>query len=409
MLVNYAKLDSLSGTYGDTFYLMDIKKFEVNLHNFISEFQKKYKKTKIGYSYKTNYIPALLKVVNRNGVYAEVVSEMEYDLAIKVGVSPENIIVNGPYKDKNAIKKYLLNGSNVNIDGYVEAQHVTSLAIEFSSFSFSVGLRCNFEIQENSISRFGFDVSDNNFFELLANLKAIKNVQLNGLHCHFPDRSLESFVSRTERILQLSDQIFDVPPKFIDIGGGYFGYIPESLQEQFSTPVPSYREYAETVASKFYEHYKNIDEKDRPELILEPGSALVGDVMSFVARIVDIKNVRGRNIATSSGSKFNIGLLTSNINMPIYVYNNLIDIIKYPQIDIAGYTCIESDILFHGYEGELGVGSFIRFSNVGSYSIVFKPPFIMPNVPVISCDDKGEVTVIKKEETLEDIFSTYTF
>ena len=298
---------------------------------------------------------------------------------------------------------------DVNIDGYVEAQHVTSLAIEFSSFSFSVGLRCNFEIQENSISRFGFDVSDNNFFELLANLKAIKNVQLNGLHCHFPDRSLESFVSRTERILQLSDQIFFFFLKFIDIGGGYFGYIPESLQEQFSTPVPSYREYAETVASKFYEHYKNIDEKDRPELILEPGSALVGDVMSFVARIVDIKNVRGRNIATSSGSKFNIGLLTSNINMPIYVYNNLIDIIKYPQIDIAGYTCIESDILFHGYEGELGVGSFIRFSNVGSYSIVFKPPFIMPNVPVISCDDKGEVTVIKKEETLEDIFSTYTF
>jgi diaminopimelate decarboxylase len=409
MLLDYSKLGSFSDIYGDSFYLLDTKKFEKNLQTFLFEFQKKYKKTKIGYSYKTNYIPALLKIVNSNEGYAEVVSEMEYDLAIKVGVSPENIIVNGPYKDKKALKKYLLNGSNVNLDSYVEAQHVISIANEFSSFSVSVGLRCNFEVQKNSVSRFGFDVGDTQFTDILQSLKAIRNIELNGLHCHFPDRSLESFISRAERILKLSDQIFDVPPKFIDIGGGYFGHMAESLKDQFSASVPSYSEYAEAIGSKFYDHYKNINEKDRPELILEPGSALVGDVMSFVARIIDIKNVRGKSIATSSGSRFNIGLITSKINMPVCVYNRPVDNIKFPKIDIAGYTCIENDILYYGYEGELGIGSFIAFSNVGSYSIVFKPPFIMPNVPVISCDDNDEVTVIKKEETLEDIFSTYTF
>ena len=48
----------------------------------------------------------------------------------------------------------------------------------------------------------------------------------------------------------------------------------------------------------------------------------------------------------------------------------------------------------------------IVFENCGSYSLVMKPPFILPNFPVLDISE-GEVELIKRAETFEDIFHTY--
>jgi diaminopimelate decarboxylase len=54
------------------------------------------------------------------------------------------------------------------------------------------------------------------------------------------------------------------------------------------------------------------------------------------------------------------------------------------------------------------VGDLVVFDNVGSYSVVLKPPFILPNFPIIEWD--GENTrVVKRKETFEDLFKTYVF
>jgi len=50
----------------------------------------------------------------------------------------------------------------------------------------------------------------------------------------------------------------------------------------------------------------------------------------------------------------------------------------------------------------------VILNNVGSYSIVFKPPFILPNVPIISLQ-KGKVNIIKEAELKEQIFQTYKY
>jgi diaminopimelate decarboxylase len=49
------------------------------------------------------------------------------------------------------------------------------------------------------------------------------------------------------------------------------------------------------------------------------------------------------------------------------------------------------------------------FDNVGAYTIVLKPPFIRPNVPVLSFESrKGTFEVIKRKEELEDVFATFS-
>ena len=79
-------------------------------------------------------------------------------------------------------------------------------------------------------------------------------------------------------------------------------------------------------------------------------------------------------------------------------------------MDFGGFTCIESDYLYRGFNGELGVGDYVVFENVGSYSIVLKPPFILPNFPVVNYDEEtGETELIKNSEKFDDLFKTYKF
>ena len=109
MALNYKILNDIEKQFGESFYLLDSNKFSNNYDEFVGEFRKYYPKTNVGYSYKTNYTPKLCKIIDQKGAYAEVVSTMEYDLAIKIGVKPKNIIVIGPYKKKHALEKSLLN------------------------------------------------------------------------------------------------------------------------------------------------------------------------------------------------------------------------------------------------------------------------------------------------------------
>ena len=173
MSLNNEVLENMSKVLGDAFYLLDSSKFSNNFEEFLSEFTTIYPKTNIGYSYKTNYTPKLCKLVNEMGGYAEVVSEMEYDLAIKIGVNPKMIIVNGPYKTKKALEKFVLGESIVNLDSYAEVELLKEIAQRHSSRQLKVGFRCNFEINDESISRFGFDIESDNFTRMFSQISNI--------------------------------------------------------------------------------------------------------------------------------------------------------------------------------------------------------------------------------------------
>ena len=203
-------------------------------------------------------------------------------------------------------------------------------------------------------------------------------------------------------MLDLIDQVGVVPER-IDIGGGLFGKMEDSLKVQFSTEIPDYKAYAEVAATQFADYFKNSNEK--PELVIEPGSAVVGDCMKFVGTVKTIKNVRGKYIASVLGSQKNISM--SGINPPMNVIH-MSEGESYSNLDMVGFTCIEGDVIYRNYTGELAVDDVIVISNCGSYSLVMKPPFILPNFPVLDICG-SEVEVIKRAETFDDIFRTFNF
>lgn len=403
-MMNRELLLKAAKEYGGSFYLFDREQFINNYNSFKNAVAKYYPNFNIAYSYKTNYIPPICKIVNGFGGYAEVVSDMEMDIALKCGVPYHRIIWNGPIKRINRVVKAACKGTTINIDNLLELKALAT-AIEGTNVQINVGVRTNFDVNDNVVSRFGFDVESRDFDEALNIIKSNKQFKLNCLHCHFAKRSIEFWPERMKGIVNIVDRVeakYGLVPSIVDLGGGIYGNMDEVLKKQFTDHIPSYQEYAEVIGPQIAKSFKN----KNIEVVCEPGTALAADVVKFVGQVASIKEVRGKYFATLLASQKNINI--SGKNPPIEIIHNSDSVRDYADMDFVGYTCIEGDVLYKDYSGKLGIGDYVIFSNCGSYSIVMKPPFILPNVPILEFKD-SQVVVIKRAETFEDLFKTYNF
>lgn len=405
--LNAQTLSEMAAVCGDSYYLLNSEQFRQNYQELTDAFRAIYPHFRIAYSYKTNYTPKLCKIVNELGGYAEVVSEMEMEIALRCGVRPERIIWNGPVKNAEKSEWLLVQGGTVNVDSLDELQAILATAQNHPGCVLNIGLRCNFDVGDGVISRFGLDTESEDFEQALQLIREHSALRLINLHCHFAKRQVEYWPARASGMLRIVDRVassLGYLPKRVDLGGGIFGKMADSLKAQFAAEIPDYQAYAQAAAVPFAEHFKGVE--NPPELLVEPGTALAGDSMKYVTRVAGIKQVRGKAFATLTGSQKNISM--TGVNPPIEVHHAGAQTKPYADLDMVGYTCIESDVLYRHYDGELAVGDFVVFENCGSYSIVMKPPFILENVPVVDICN-GDVQVIKRGETFDDVFATYSF
>ncbi len=403
MEINKSIIIGLRAEYGEAFYLLDSAQFRKNFAELKAVFNDIYPKWNIAYSYKTNYTPKLCKIVNELGGYAEVVSEMELEIAKRVGCKMERVIWNGPIKNVPIMEQFLLDGGTINIDSIEELEQVKDIHNRHADKLINVGIRCNYDVNDGVVSRFGFDIDGAEFMEAVKFATTTENVKFINFQCHFAKRQIVYWPARAKGMVDLIDRLGIIPER-IDIGGGLFGKMADSLRVQFSCEIPDYEAYAEAAAKVFADYFADKDVK--PELLIEPGSAVVGDCMKFIGTVKTIKNVRGKWIATVLGSQKNISM--TGINPPMEVISMGGEQKDYKDLDFVGFTCIEGDVLYHNYTGKLAHQDAIVISNCGSYSLVMKPPFILPNFPVLDISE-GKTEVIKRAENFDDLFHTFNF
>ena len=396
-------IEQLRAEYGEAFYLLDSAQFRKNFAELKTAFNNIYPNWNIAYSYKTNYTPKLCKIVNELGGYAEVVSEMELEIAKRVGCKMDRVIWNGPIKNVPIMEQFLLDGGTINIDSIEELEQVKDIHNRHADKLIHVGIRCNYDVNDGVVSRFGFDIDGAEFMEAVKFATTTKNVKFINFQCHFAKRQIAYWPARAKGMVDLIDRLGIIPER-IDIGGGLFGKMADSLRAQFSCEIPDYEAYAKAAAQVFADYFK--DKEVKPELLIEPGSAVVGDCMKFIGTVKTIKNVRGKWIATVLGSQKNISM--TGINPPMEVIAMGGEQKEYKDLDFVGFTCIEGDVLYHNYTGKLAHQDVIVISNCGSYSLVMKPPFILPNFPVLDISE-GKTEVIKRAENFDDLFHTFNF
>ena len=147
----------------------------------------------MGYSVKTNSLPWLLCYLKEHGFFAEVVSEMEYDIAKRLGYTDDRIVYNSPIKDREVWEQVLLGGGYVNFDSTYELQWIKELSKQYPEREFKVGLRVNCDIAtlcpeeqlvEEEGGRFGYCYENGKLKEAIDEVQSIPNVKVAGLHLH---------------------------------------------------------------------------------------------------------------------------------------------------------------------------------------------------------------------------------
>lgn len=395
-----SQIQTLEEEYGLPLYVFNQGEFIHNYKELESTFRAIYPNYHICYSYKTNYTPAICKLVKELGGYAEVVSDMEYELAEKLGYSADKIVYNGPFKGPK-LEKHLLAGGINNIDRVEEAERICAFADDHSDVQIQTGVRVNFDVDAGYTSRFGVDIGKiGQILELLAN----HGVRVNGLHCHMSRaRGLEPWGLRAKTMLGLVDKYGLYDLEYISLGSGMNGHMDPELKAQFPV-VPTYEEYGEVVVKQFADFYKEKEKK--PILFTEPGTTLVSKYVDYLARVEGIKEVRGKQFILCNCSFHNLGETCQMKNVPIRIFSCEEMKQEAQNANLVGYTCLEQDVLYRGYSGSIAIGDYVAFGNVGGYSIVDKPPFIQPNCAMIALNGQ-ETKLIKRKETWNDIFESF--
>ncbi|CEG28635.1 diaminopimelate decarboxylase [Bacillus sp. B-jedd] len=409
--IDYKKMCELERDFGSSLYFLDVTKLRENYKKIEHAFKSRYENFIIGYSYKTNYLPYLCKELSKLGAYAEVVSRLEYDLAIKIGENPRRIIFNGPIKSRDDIQYALNNESIVNIESFYEADFVKEYALEHRMEQIKIGIRVNFDISDNGISphqagyeigRFGISVENGDFKNVVMQLKELRNIKITGLHGHFStsERKAETYRIITEKLCQIAKESILDDLEYIDIGGGIYGELPKSFQ----TVVPTFDEYAQPICEVMNKEFN--DFQNKPTLILEPGLAMVANVLIFIAKVIDIKNIRGNHFVLVDGSVHNIKPTMHKRNLPMHVIRqNGVSGNQKENFHVVGYTCMEKDYLAHDIFGALPQkNDYIVFENVGAYTIVFNPPFIKERPSIVAVDG-NELNEVRRKETFRQFFN----
>ena len=370
----------------------------------------------MGYSVKTNSLPWLLNHLRKEGFYAEVVSDSEYDLARRLGYDADKIIYNGPIKDRAVFKQVIKDGGIVNLDSNYELDWLEEMSA--SSMAIKVGIRINADIAslspneellEEDGGRFGYCLENGTVAQVIERIKSMPNVKLSGLHLHSStkSRSVEVYGALAKLAVNVArDYSLDI--EYIDMGGGYFGGRDD---------MPNYRDYFGVIARVLSECFS----KDKVTLIAEPGVSLVSRASSLITEVIDTKDIRGHRYVVTTGSRVLLNPQVTRHTYPHHIElskdsidNAATDISPIAQESanicknlpsqwICGSTCMEYDRLFEIKDGaELKPGDKVVYDLAGGYTIALSPLFIHYFPKVLVEKPSGDIFVARDEWTNDE-------
>jgi diaminopimelate decarboxylase len=407
--IDGVSIDDLVREFGSPVFAASASAAIRNCRAFRAAFSAAYPKVEVAYSYKVNSVPAILGIIHGEDAWAEAASGLEYDLARRMGVPGSSVILNGPYKKKEELRKAVREGALINADHFDEIAALEEIARE-EIRPVEIGIRVSMETGIDQLpDRFGLNIESGEAWRAAERIRAGGLLRLAGLHVHLTSYIIEPHVEggtpaahikliwpkdpgayrkAAASVTQFSKELekkFGIRLKYIDMGGGF----PD---------VSSLAPYVDAVTGPILDGF---GKDDLPLLILEPGRAIVRDAMHLVTTVVAVKELAGGVRAAVVDAGINI-LPTSfwrfqDMECTEERGGELRDTTVY------GPLCLQTDIIGKCRLPELKPGDRLVVKNVGAYNIPQSGTFIFPRPPIVMIEE-GKARVVKKGETLDDVF-----
>lgn len=241
----------------------------------------------IAYAVKANPNPAVLAVLAREGLGADIVSVGEYRAARAAGMRPETILFSGVGKTADEMAEALAGGvMQFNLES-VEEAHTLSIVARAMDVTAPVALRINPDIEAGTHSKITTGTSDNKFgvaaSQAVAAFRALREIprlEVSGITVHIGSQltslaPLEAAFRRLGELVHLlRSEGFDL--KTADLGGGLgVPYGPD----QPSPPSPA--DYGAMV--------REVTRDWNIRLVFEPGRLISGNAGILLGRVIRVK------------------------------------------------------------------------------------------------------------------------
>ncbi len=414
--------------HGTPQYLLDEDLLIDNLNNIKSEFSAAIPQSKLFYAFKSNDLPYMISLLQKQGVGADVSCMFEMRLAVKLKF--KEIIYTAPYKSDEELEFALHNNVIINVDNVSEFSRIVELYAKNSNKKDTKSkikiAKLSFRIYAlDSWKKFGLELND---FLILAK-ETLKNKNLSWVGVHFHKSwniNSDSYVNNLKMISDFLKNNFTNLElknlKFIDIGGGIMPFESVSIKDNIEIPA-SIHDFATGIGIVIKE-YINKKLNITPEIWLEPGRSL-SSLPTTILLTVD--SVKDDAILVDGG--FNL-LGYSLFEEEYYPVIN----ISRPSLElnttkINGPLCDPSDHWGSWYFGDkLKKGDVIAVLNQGAYAFSTAWRWQRPISKYVafsgsnkntkgnensksnkSNNNKLTLTIVKTEETFKDRYAGCKF
>lgn len=409
----------LSKKYGTPLYVMDENIIRKNCRAYKNTLKKFYGENAfVIYASKAFSAGYIYKIINDEGLGADVVSGGEIYTALSADFPPEKIFFHGNNKSKQELEYAVKNNiGRIVADNFRELELIDSIAGSMGKCQ-KVILRVTPGVDAHTHSfistgqidsKFGIAIDTGEAMEFVKKAILFENIDLTGLHCHigsqiFDCNPFECAAEKMMTFISEIKEIFGFEIRELDLGGG-FGI----RYTHNDDPIP-YEEFMEKISLIIK---KLADEKNikLPFIIMEPGRSVVGEAGITLYTVGSVKKIPGfgKYVSVDGG-------MTDNPRYALYESEYEAIVANAPErpyddtATLAGKCCESGDIIIKNgnlqkaYTDDiiavLSTGAY-NYSMSSNYNRIPKPPVVMLN--------NGESRVIVKRETYEDLIRNDVF
>ncbi len=428
------RLSELSARFGTPLYVVNARMLEKSVAAFRQAFEAQGLKASIFFSYKTNPVPEVLRRLAALNVGAEVISEGEFELAQRLGLRGERIIVNGSNKTVSFLRLAVRQGAAL-----ITVQTAAELAA-LGRISADLGLPANTGLRINpclrrrltdltistgtSSSPIGFVRGSKDWEAALSILGQSPGLRFQGLHFHIGSGIRDSSLYR-EALTKTTGFLDDLlerrlVSRILDIGGGFsISTLREiGLWEAFCLfawnkhqrpPRPRGtgrmpREVAAVCAQRLRQ-YGTEGGVPLLSIYLEPGRAISASsqILLLTVRSV-IQRGRRRPAAICDGGAMSLSPLLLTEYHSLFIANK-IGFLRGKKYDLYGSLPTPLDLVAARRElPDLDPGDLVAVMDTGAYFTSLGNNFAGPRPAIVLIED-GRASLIRRRETWDDLFS----
>ncbi len=398
--------------YGTPLYLLDEFTIRHKCREFKSEFSKRYPDTLVSYASKAFLNRALALILNQENLGLDVVSGGELSIAHSVEFPLAKIHFHGNNKTPEELKLALNWGiGRVVVDNFYELELLSRLATERKT-SQDILIRITPGVDPHTHqyvttgtvdSKFGFPLATGQAEQAVKQAMSAANLNLLGLHFHLGSLIFETapYELAVELVLRFAREMkekFGFQLSELSVGGGFAA---QYTVEHEALPLA---DYAKAITDKL-NSLISLLELAHPQLVIEPGRAIVGQAGVALYTAGAIKEIPGvRNyVCVDGGMSDNIRPALYGARYEALVANKASEAEENP-VTIAGKLCESGDLLATDVNlAPVCPGDIIAMPVCGAYSIPMSSNYNALPRPAIVMIDNGKARLTRRRESYQDL------